>query len=110
MAGLALTVGPAAAGGQWLGALLAIAAALIYSVYILVGTGVMRQVSAIQSSAVIFVSAGAMSSLLMMVNGPHLPTTASGWAVIGAMVVVATVVPVVAFLAGLARIGPPMRR
>jgi len=42
LAGLALTVGPA--GGQWIGALLAIAAALIYSVYILVGNQVMRQV------------------------------------------------------------------
>jgi drug/metabolite transporter (DMT)-like permease len=66
----------------------------------------MRQVSAIQSSAVIFISAGAMSGLLMMANGPHLPTTAAGWAVIVAMVVISTVVPVVAFLAGLARIGP----
>jgi drug/metabolite transporter (DMT)-like permease len=104
LAGLALTVGPA--GGQWLGALLAIAAAVIYSVYILAGNRVMREVSAIQSSVVIFVSAGAMSGLLMMANGPQLPSTAAGWAVIGAIVVVATVVPVVAFLAGLARIGP----
>jgi drug/metabolite transporter (DMT)-like permease len=104
LAGLALTVGPA--GGEWLGALLAILAAVIYSVYILVGARVMQRVSALQSSAVIFLSAGAMSSLLMMVNGPHLPTTASGWAIIGAIVVIATVVPVVAFLAGLARIGP----
>lgn len=102
--GLTLTVGPA--GGQWLGALLAISAAVIYSLYILVGARVMRQVSAIQSSAVIFISAGAMSGLLMMANGPHLPTTAAGWAVIVAMVVISTVVPVVAFLAGLARIGP----
>src|SRR5512139_3459125 len=50
--GVALTVGPA--GGEWLGVLLAISAALIYSVYILAGAHVMRQVSAIQSSAVIF--------------------------------------------------------
>ena len=50
--GTALTVGPA--GGQLLGALLAVAAAAIYSVYIIVGTQVMRHVSAVQSSAVIF--------------------------------------------------------
>ena len=36
----------------------------------------------------------------------YLPATASGWAVIGAIVLVATVVPVGTFLAGLARIGP----
>ena len=102
--GLALTAGPA--GGQWVGVVLAISAAVIYSVYILVGAGVMRRVSATRSSAVIFTSAGAMSCLLMGINGPHPPATASGWAVIGAMVIIATVVPVVAFLAGLARIGP----
>jgi hypothetical protein len=38
---------------------------LIYSVYTLTGARVMQQVSAIQSSAVILVSAGAMSVLLM---------------------------------------------
>ena len=104
LVGLALTAGPA--GGQWVGVVLAISAAVIYSVYILVGAGVMRRVSATRSSAVIFTSAGAMSCLLMGINGPHPPATASGWAVIGAMVIIATVVPVVAFLAGLARIGP----
>jgi drug/metabolite transporter (DMT)-like permease len=104
LAGLALIAGPA--GGEWLGVALAIAAALIYSVYILAGSRVMRSVSALQSSAVIFLSAGAMSTLLMLANGPHPPTTASGWAVIGALVLVATVVPVTAFLAGIARIGP----
>jgi drug/metabolite transporter (DMT)-like permease len=104
LAGLALTLGPA--GGQWLGALLAISAAVIYSVYILAGARVMRRVSAVQSSAVIFLSAGAMSALLMLAKGPQPPASASGWAVIGAIVLVATVIPVGAFLAGLARIGP----
>ncbi len=101
--GLALTVGPE--GGQLAGVLLAISAAAIYSVYIMVGTKVMQQVSAIQSSAVIFLAAGAGSSLLMLVNGAHLPQTGRGWGVIGAMVIIATVIPVVTFLAGLRRIG-----
>jgi drug/metabolite transporter (DMT)-like permease len=103
LVGLALTVGPE--GGQLPGILLAISAAAIYSVYIIVGTQVMQQVSAIQSSAVIFLSAGVMSSLLMVVNGAHLPQTARGWIVIGAIVIIATVIPVVTFLAGLKRIG-----
>ncbi len=103
LAGLALTVGPE--GGQWSGVLLAIAAAAIYSVYILVGTKVMQQVSAIQSSVVIFLSAGAASSLLMLANGAHLPQSGTGWAVIAAIVIIATVIPVVTFLAGLRRIG-----
>ena len=104
LAGTALTVGPE--GGQFLGVLLAISAAAIYSVYIRVGAQVMKQVSAIQSSTVIFASAGGMSGILMMGNGPHLPATGAGWAVIGSIVLIATVLPVVAFLAGLERIGP----
>ncbi len=103
LVGLALTVGPE--GGQLPGILLSISAAAIYSVYIIVGTQVMQQVSAIQSSAVIFLSAGVMSSLLMVVNGAHLPQAARGWVVIGVIVIIATVIPVVTFLAGLKRIG-----
>jgi drug/metabolite transporter (DMT)-like permease len=104
LAGTALTVGPA--GGQLLGILFALSAAAIYSVYIIVGAQVLKQVSAIQSSAVIFAAAGAMFGLLMLWDGPHLPATPRGWAAIGALVVLATVLPVVTFLAGLERIGP----
>ena len=102
--GLALTVGPE--GGQVIGIVLAIAAAVIYSVYIIVGTGVMKEVSAIQSSTVIFASAGAASGALMLIDGPHLPATPAGWAVIGGIVLIATILAVVTFMAGLERIGP----
>jgi drug/metabolite transporter (DMT)-like permease len=102
--GLTLTVGPE--GGQLPGILLGISAAGIYSLYIIVGARVMVQVSAVQSSTVIFASAGAMSALLMAVNGPQLPASTLGWSVIGLIVLVATVLPVVAFLIGLERIGP----
>ena len=71
LAGTALTVGPVS--GQFIGALMAIAAALIYSIYIIVGTNVMKHVSAVQSSTVIFASAGLVYGLLTFVNGAHLP-------------------------------------
>jgi len=102
--GTALTVDPA--GGQVIGILLAIAAALIYSVYIIVGTEVMKHVSAVQSSLVIFASAGAVYGILMSVNGAHFPATSTGWLGIVGIVFVATVIPVATFLAGLERIGP----
>jgi drug/metabolite transporter (DMT)-like permease len=102
--GTALTVDPA--GGQFVGILLAIAAALIYSVYIIVGTNVMKHVSAVQSSLVIFASAGTVYGLLMAFNGVNLPSTNSGWVSVAGIVLVATVIPVVMFLAGLERIGP----
>ena len=102
--GTALTVDPA--GGQLPGILLSIAAALIYSVYIIVGTNVMKHVSVVQSSAVIFASAGAVYGILMLFNGIHLPATSTGWLNVAGIVMVATVIPVVAFLAGLERVGP----
>lgn len=102
--GTALTVGPE--GGQLLGIFLAISAALIYSFYIIIGSQVMRQVSAVQSSTVIFASAGIMSGVLMFINRPQLPQTNNGWWAILAIVIVATVIPVVTFLAGLERVGP----
>jgi drug/metabolite transporter (DMT)-like permease len=104
LAGTAFTVDPA--GGQLKGILLAIASALIYSVYIIVGTNVMKHVSAVQSSLVIFASAGIVYGILIGINGAHFPTTSIGWLGVAGIVLVATVIPVVTFLAGLERIGP----
>ena len=104
LAGTALTVGPA--GGQWLGIAWAITGAAIYSLYIMVAARVMKQVSAIQSSTVILASAGAMSGLLMLAQGAAFPATGAGWAAVASLVLVATVLPILAFLVGLERIGP----
>jgi drug/metabolite transporter (DMT)-like permease len=102
--GAALTANPQ--GGSWTGILFAVTAAGIYSVYIIVGTGVMQKVSAFQSSTVIFASAGAVYGALALFNGPQLPQTGAGWGAVVATVLVATVIPVVTFLWGLQLIGP----
>jgi len=102
--GAALTVGPVS--GQLIGALMAITAALIYSIYIIVGTGVMKHVTAVQSSTVIFASAGAVYGLLAFSKGPHFPASNSGWLAMLGIIVVSTIIPVVTFLAGLERVGP----
>ena len=102
--GTALTVGPVS--GQLIGALMAITAAVIYSIYIIVGTNVMKHVTAVQSSTVIFASAGAVYGLLTLVNGAHFPETNSGWLAMLGIIIVSTIIPVVTFLAGLERIGP----
>lgn len=102
--GTALTVGPA--GGQIIGALLAIGAAVIYSVYIIVGTDVMKHVSPVQSTVVIFTAACAVYCTLTAVNGAHFPNSDAGWWALAGIVLLATVIPVVTFLAGLERIGP----
>lgn len=102
--GSALTVNPH--GGQIIGALMAIAAALIYSIYIIVGTNVMKRVSAVQSSAIIFASAGIVYGVLTFANGARFPTSNSGWLAMLGMIVISTIIAVVTFLAGLERVGP----
>lgn len=104
LAGAALTVGPVS--GQLIGALMAITAALVYSIYIIIGANVTRQVSAIQSSTVIFASAGAIYGTLTFVNGANFPSTQAGWLAIAGIVFISTVIPVATFLAGLERVGP----
>lgn len=102
--GTAFTVDPN--GGQLIGILMAIAAALIYSIYIIVGTNVMKHVSAIQSSTIIFASAGVVFGVLAFTNGIQLPQSNFGWYAIAGIVMISTIIPVVLFLAGLERIGP----
>ena len=102
--GTALTVDPQ--GGQLIGALMAISAAAIYSVYIIVGTNVMKHVSAVQSSTVIFASAGVVFGSITAVNGAHFPAVNSGWFAMLGIVLIATVIPVITFLAGLGMVGP----
>ena len=104
LVGTALTVDPK--GGELMGVLLAIAAAAIYSVYIIVGTNVVKHVSAFQSSTVIFASAGLVYGILTVFNGAHFPKDNLGWFAMAGIVVIATVIPVVTFLAGLERVGP----
>ena len=102
--GSALTVDPN--GGQLIGALMAITAALIYSIYIIVGTNVMKHVSAVQSSTVIFASAGVVFGILAFTNGAHFPASNSGWLAMLGIIILSTIIPVVTFLAGLEIIGP----
>lgn len=104
LGGMVLAAGPLS--GQALGMALAVAGALIYAVYIIAGKGVMGQVSPVQSSAVIFTTAAVCNGALMLLAGPRFPATAGGWAAIAGLVVLATALPVMAFLAGLKRIRP----
>lgn len=104
LTGTALTVSPE--GGQLPGILLALSAAIIYSFYIIVGTHVMQKVSAVQSSTIIFASAALVYGVLTGINGPHFPSDTPGWWLIAGIVFVATIIPVITFLAGLKRIGP----
>lgn len=104
LAGSALTVGPVE-GVSGLGIALGVGAAVVYSVYILLGTRAMEGTEALPASAVVVTGAACSYTALALAMGPALPRTAMGWAGVGGLALVATVVAIVAFLAGLARVG-----
>jgi drug/metabolite transporter (DMT)-like permease len=89
-----------------LGVIFGLGAAIIYSIYILVGSKIIKQVTAIQSSTVVIVSAAIVSGGLVAIKGPALPATASGWASVIAIALISTILAIVTFFAGLERVGP----
>jgi len=105
LVGTALTIGPSGSG-RVAGILLAIAAAVIYSVYILVGSRIMPHASAIAASTTVITAAAVVYIGIVAVRGPAFPQAFSGWVDIFAIALVSTVLPIVTFLAGLERVGP----
>jgi len=105
LGGTVLTIGPTG-DGQFLGVIFGLGAAFIYSIYILVGSKITKQVTPIQSSTVVIVSAAIVSSGLVAIKGPAFPATASGWAFVIAIALISTILAIVTFFAGLERVGP----
>jgi drug/metabolite transporter (DMT)-like permease len=105
LGGTVLTIGPTG-GGHLLGIIFGLGAAFIYSIYILVGSKITKQVTAIQSSTVVIVSAAIVSGGLVAIEGPAFPETASGWGSVIAIALISTILAIVTFFAGLERVGP----
>ena len=102
--GTGLAVGGSLAGSVP-GILLGISAALIYSVYILVGERVTPVSGAMASATVIMLAAAAVCGLAVLVRGAAFPSSAVGWAAAGSIAVLSTAVAVISFFAGMARLG-----
>jgi drug/metabolite transporter (DMT)-like permease len=105
LVGTALTVGLTGTA-RVTGILLALAAAIIYSVYILVGSRIMPKTNALSASTTVITAAGVVYVGIVAVRGPVFPQTLLGWGAIFALVLVSTVIGIVTFFAGLERIGP----
>jgi len=104
LAGTALTV----AGnirGQPLGIVLGISAALLYSIYIVVGGRVMREEAPLAAATVVMVAAAVVFGVMIGVEGASWPRTASGWAAVVSIAVVSTVVAMIGFFAGIQKLG-----
>lgn len=105
LSGCALTVGPLEHANLH-GVGLALLSAVIYAIYVLAGTRLVGRVGAKATTAVILTSTAATYGLLLLVNRPTFPATDAGWAALVAMALVSTVAAVLAFLAGVKRVGP----
>ncbi|HTJ92641.1 MAG TPA: DMT family transporter [Pararobbsia sp.] len=105
LGGLAITIGPLG-DLNVTGIALALGAALIYSVYILVGTRVLVHVSPAQVSTIVCSAAAVVFGAFVAAKGPAWPHSPTGWLAVAAVALVSTVVPILCFFAGLARIGP----
>lgn len=102
--GSMLTIGRAGDGAP-LGVALGLLAALIYSVYILVGARLPAEVTPTASTAVVTSSAAAVYGAVAAVAGVRLPVSAGGWLAILAVALIGTVLAIACFLAGLERLG-----
>ena len=80
-------------------------AAVVYTVYILVGEGVTGRTGAVSAGCVIMLSAAAVFGTAMVLEGPCFPTERAGWLAIAAIAVVSTLMPIVFFFAGMRRVG-----
>jgi drug/metabolite transporter (DMT)-like permease len=85
---------------------MAFIAAVIYSIYILVGSRILKHASAIQATTIIIVSSLFVYTGLAAWQGIHLLQTELGWIGAAGVAVICTVVAALTFLAGLQCIGP----
>ena len=114
LTGTVLTIAPALASsngaprgtGVLIGIVFAMAAAIFYSLYIVVGAWIGRRVAAFQVSTVVIASAAALFVAASLIRGPQWPQTSAGWLAVLAIALLSTVAAVTLYFAGLRRIGP----
>ena len=101
--GILLTIG-LDGGGYVLGIILAVSAAIFYSLYLIFGSLSIQKAGPFSASTVIILSATVIFGIVVGVQGPQLPEAISGWLAIAAGALISTVLGLVAFFEGLKRI------
>lgn len=102
--GCALVIG-VGGGGKPLGIVLGLAAAFIYSVYIVVGSKLTPRAGAVPSTAIVMCSAAVVYLGASAIVRPAFPATSMGWAAAFGLAVM-SIVAIVTFFEGLERLGP----
>jgi drug/metabolite transporter (DMT)-like permease len=106
LTGLAIVCNDSFGRMNYIGILFALGAALVYSVYILVGNRIVKQIPAMVSSGFITLFAGLMFLIIgLSKNTIAFDFEPQAWFFIVGLVIISTVLPVSAFLAGLERLG-----
>ena len=108
-AGLVLVLAGAASGGvDTLGAALGLAAAVVYSVYILSSEGIAARLGPLVLSTLVCTGAATTLTVAGLAGGGLAPdrVTAEGWVWLACLAVVSTVGAISLFFAGLRRVGP----
>lgn len=104
LGGTALTVG-GDLSSEPLGIVLGIGAALIYSIYILVGEGVMRRVPPLPAATVVMLAAATVYGGAAFQAGLQPPATSTGWLALLAIAVFSTLLAILGFLKGMEKLG-----
>lgn len=102
--GCALTVGPSG-GANLLGIGLSLTSAVFYATYVLLATRLAGRSGAVATTTVILAATAVTYGGLLTFSGPRWPQTGNGWAALMALALVSTVVAVLAFMAGVRRVG-----
>ncbi|MGO8693474.1 MAG: DMT family transporter [Rectinemataceae bacterium] len=92
--------------GDVRGVILGLGAALIYSVYIVAGSRIIKEGQSVQASAIIMSTAALVFGILSASGGLEPPHSAAGFASVAAIALVCTVVALSTFFAGMERVGP----
>jgi drug/metabolite transporter (DMT)-like permease len=92
--------------GRWPGVVLALLDALIYSIYILLGSRFGRDNDPLGAALVVVASGTVVTVALALWQHPHFPPTAAAWGAVGAVSLLGTSIAMTTFFAGLERLGP----
>jgi drug/metabolite transporter (DMT)-like permease len=108
LAGTALAVG--GGRGEALGIVLGVTSAVLYSIYIVISARVTRGVDPVATAMVICLSSAVVYTALALLRAsqgspPQFAADATGWWLVLAIALVSTVLSILCFFAGMARLG-----
>lgn len=102
--GMALAA-PPGPGNKPLGIGLALACAVIYSIYVLTCSRVTRNVDSLTAASIVIAGAAVIYGGIALGRGSPLPGSAQGWLLIAGIGILCTAIAIAAFFAALERIG-----